>query len=67
MGEPAEETTVNLVLCCLRLRLLGVGLLLALGLLRPASAADYDQGVDVSGTTATICTSRYPAESSSAS
>ena len=45
---------MNLVLRCLRL--FGACWLLTLGLLgtAPALAADYDQGVDVSGTTATI-------------
>ena len=45
---------MNLVLRCLRL--FGACWLLALGLLgtAPALAADYTQGVDVSGTTATI-------------
>ena len=43
---------MNLILRCMRL--LGVCLWLALGLAGPAAAADYDQGVEVSGSTATI-------------
>ena len=43
---------MNPLLRCLRL--LGAGVLLMLGLLGMARAADYDQGVEVSGTTATI-------------
>lgn len=43
---------MNLVLRCMRW--LGACALLTLGLAAPALAADYDQGVDVSGTSATI-------------
>ena len=53
--ERAKETKVNLVLRCMRF--LGAWLIpifLTLGLFGTARAADYTQGVDLSGSTATI-------------